>query len=260
MNPCPGFRLLIAHEARIIGKHPSELQLKDLTMKRNRLQRQIAKFQTEAQKRLPDKLITEAGFHDLDYGEWYTVDNEDHQTADDPVVHPLPPGAENLPEHLAISLPSTVTPEEEDEAFNALCLKEQQLRVGQANDALHRVRLGIANRSVMLRTTMRDQREQRVVTRNWGKVHRLAHSATRAARVYELARKALLRLGAPDNVMAPYKVLTSADLKAETAKFDFNSLGSRNVGASWLWGMHEDSANENVMLAGASPALQSCEY
>lgn len=243
-----------------MGKDPTPSQVNELNAKRIRLQKQISKFQEEARKRLPADIITESTFVDMDLGEWDDLDDDD-MDADSPEVFQLPPGSENLPEYLPISLPSTVTPatpddddsvdsETPEDNFEALCAKERKLRIGQANDALHRLRLAIANRSVMMRTGVRSNKSQAAATRAWRQVHSLTESVSRAARIYRLARKSLVRLEAPPEIMQQYRTLTHADLKAETTKLDFNALGSRNIGASWLWGMHEAPTTNTELLAG----------
>ena len=50
-------------------------------------------------------------------------------------------------------------------------------------------------------------------------------------------------LGATDEDLAVYRVLTPADIVASTAVIDFNARGQREKVLSWIWQRHVSSNN-----------------
>lgn len=63
--------------------------------------------------------------------------------------------------------------------------------------------------------------------------------------VYTCARKALVVLGADEDTLAKYLVLTKVDCRADTAIVDPNVPGSRSATMSWIWKMQESQSSVN---------------
>ena len=62
--------------------------------------------------------------------------------------------------------------------------KELKLRKGQANDALHEIRLALANKAVLFRTDIRHASSHAKTTRAWSKVHSMDAILHRHTSVY----------------------------------------------------------------------------
>ena len=159
------------------------------------------------------------------------------------------PGRVVPPEQLPIALPSTlgmsvcVT-----HNLLALVRAERRLRVGQMNDALHRVRLGVGYKSVLYRTSVRKASSHRQKLRSFDEVHLADAEVLSNARVYTEARTSLLRLYRADDAadaqalegLAKYQVLEKADLKANTALVEQAVRGVSQKHLPWFWSIDVD--------------------
>ena len=169
------------------------------------------------------------------------------------IVVDLPQMEESIPpENQPLSLPSTLGCTLSDAGVPyemASC--EVEMRMGQANDALHDLRLSIAHKSFLYRTHARNNAPtQTYVTRSYGEIHNLQTSIEQAAKTYRLARSVLEKLGVPTSVLLKYQPLNKEDLRASTAVADSNAPGQRYDSLSWIW---------HTFVAARSPAcLDEC--
>ncbi|KAF8431530.1 hypothetical protein L210DRAFT_3507864 [Boletus edulis BED1] len=95
--------------------------------------------------------------------------------------------------------------------------QEIRLHAGQANDALHEIRLSLANKAVLFRTNVR-----------------LASSHAQTTHAWD---KAMSHLGADDAMLSRYQPLRAEDLKVSTAAAMPNARGHRNDKLAWFWSM-----------------------
>ena len=150
----------------------------------------------------------------------------------------LPQMEESVPpENHPLSLPSTLGCSLSDAGIPyqvASC--EVDMRTGQANDALHDLRITIAHKSFLYRTQVRNNAPtQSYVTRSYGEVHNLQTSIEQAAKTYRLARSAMEKLGVSASILEKYRPLDKDDLRASTAVADSNAPGQRYDSLSWIW-------------------------
>lgn len=143
------------------------------------------------------------------------------------------------PEAGVLILPSSFSTESlEDMDLGALVEKEIALRLGQANDSLHALRMALGHKSVLFRTEIRHNAgSQRQKGRAWGKVSAAETTIRHHARVYSRCREALQRLNADKDILSRYKVLKKEDLKVSTAIVDPNARGTRNESLRWFWNL-----------------------
>jgi hypothetical protein len=95
-------------------------------------------------------------------------DDPDHVDDEDRYDVPV----EFTPETVVIPLPSNIGIEKCAEWGVAdLILQEISLREGQANDSLHAIRVNLADKAVLFRTTVRSAKSQSRSTRAWARVH-----------------------------------------------------------------------------------------
>lgn len=142
----------------------------------------------------------------------------------------------------------------------AIAKKERKLRVGQANDALHQLRLAIGQKSFMFRTRLRNARSKTRKTKAWDDINAVGNTVSHHRRVYHSARSALKNLGASAELLDKYKVITSADTRSSTIIVDPNPRGQRNTGLAWFWGTggQQPSGPEDAALMKEC-ALQDIE-
>ena len=167
---------------------------------------------------------------DLDYGMTHAPSST---TESAHIEQSLPPELQPL------TLPSTLNRLlNDDPTLLHLSSSELDLRIGQANDALHDTRLSIAQKSYLFRTRVRNNSPtQSYVTRSYGETQTIQASIEQSAKTYRLARKAMVKLGASTSILAQYRVLEKEDLRANTAVADSNAAGQRSDALSWIWHM-----------------------
>jgi len=241
---------------RKIGSHPTPDQQRDIALKRARLQEKVDTFQKQAVNIL--QVINddeeEESWDDAPIKEFYTgmefdgIGEEDEDGL--PVgEHDGPPAEEhdsmNRPanrnidvEYILLHLPSHLGGNwcYENSAEDLLKM-ELQLREGQLNDSLHHIRIALGHKSYLFRNDIRPARTQRLKTRAWAEVHAVEATVQHHARVYMLARKAMVDLGAKSILLDRYKVLTRQDLSVKTSVIAPQVRGQRNKSLPWFWTM-----------------------
>ena len=138
-----------------------------------------------------------------------------------------------------------------------LASQELQLREGQANNALHELRVALANKAVIFRTDIRHAGTYNMTTRAWGKVASADGKVQRQAAIYCWFQKQMVALNAGSKMLERYKVLKREDMKVSAAIADPNGRGHRNDTLAWFWTMDvpRDMEVNDWML---ECMLQSC--
>ncbi|KAG1887203.1 hypothetical protein F4604DRAFT_1917014 [Suillus subluteus] len=131
------------------------------------------------------------------------------------------------PKTLVIPLPSNIGIERCAEWGVAdLVLQEISLREGQANDALHAIRVNLANKAVLFRTTVWSAKSQARSTCAWARVHSVDKILHLNVQMYSKCRSQLVHLSA-DDLLVKLRPLEKADLKATTVVADPNARRSK---------------------------------
>lgn len=189
-----------------------------------------------------------------DSDEWC---DQDDDTDDEGILHPMPGTYEPSSgggdrkvvddvinklsaECQLIRLPSTYSRDSCSKSVVILSPVEKDLRIGQANDALHSIRLCIADKSYRYRKKVRNaatnpNASYRGRQKAFADAHAVDSDIRKHARIYESARKALAALGLSEEEEDMYRPLKPKDTQASTAVIDFNARGQRNEGLSWIW-------------------------
>ncbi|KAG2743498.1 hypothetical protein P692DRAFT_20745411, partial [Suillus brevipes Sb2] len=138
------------------------------------------------------------------------------------------------PETMVIPLPSNISIERCAEWGVAdLVLQEILLREGQANDALHAIRVNLADKAILFRTMLRSAKSQSQSTRAWAQVHSVDKILYLNVHVYSKCQSQLVHLSAND-LLAKFRPLEKADLKAIIAVVDPNARSQRNSTLAFL--------------------------
>ena len=120
-------------------------------------------------------------------------------------------------------------------AAEDLAKAELRLREGQLNDSLHHIRIALGHKSYLFRNNVRPARTQRLKTHAWAEVHAVESTVQHHARVYNLAQRSILDLGADTSLLDRYKVLERQDLKTDTTVIAPEVRGQRNKPLPWFW-------------------------
>ena len=114
------------------------------------------------------------------------------------------------------------------------------LQKGQANDALHQIRISLVKKAYIFRTTVRHAHTQQRKTRVWRDINASENSIRGLRRIYTCARSAMIRLGVPPDIMKQYQVLEKDHLKATTAVMDPDNIsGHRQGQLAWFWNIEQ---------------------
>jgi hypothetical protein len=162
----------------------------------------------------------------------------------------FPSRTDRVPERSPIDLPSRHGHQRcRRLGVGHLVQQELQLRLGQANEALHHIRVALGHKAALFRTSIRHNKSQSRATRAWDHVKAVEHTAALNRRIYNRARKQMSLLGAEQRVLDKYKVLTKDDMKISTVVAEPNARGHRDDTLSWFWSMdvEGDSTSDDWM-------------
>lgn len=221
----------------------------DIAKRRDRLQGRMTAWNSRALKYLPfeddNQTLFDLCRHDA------AADDPDEDFIDteseDGSVNPFEVVADTdgIAELATLYFPSAFS----STRYPAQGVKEMTLRRGQANDALHNLRIQLGKKSFLYRGHVRPARSQQTKTRAWGEIKGVEGFVRQYARYYASARRAMIRLKADEQCLERYQVLKKADLKVTTAISDPNARAQRHVHLAWFWTMdvQRDSEAEDWM-------------
>ncbi|KAF8547808.1 hypothetical protein OG21DRAFT_1479386 [Imleria badia] len=212
-------QISLARDMRKLGARATDLQHLALA-------RRITDFIAEVSAYLEDDLAEGLPSDESDGG--------DHSGDDE---NPDSLGGQR-PDQAKIPLPSLLGDSKyQQPGWERLRSLELRLWMGQANNALHEIRLALADKAVLFRTDVQHAVSHARSTRAWSKVHVVDTMLGKHAAVYRRCRKAMLKLGADEATLARYQALREEDLKVTSAAMAANARGNRNQGLAWFWSM-----------------------
>ena len=158
-------------------------------------------------------------------GAWLAADDEEIGEEEPEVT----------PENVTLYLPSSFKPyQRKDLGWQEMGNMELQLREGQANDALERLRECLAEKSLRFRKEVRSAKSQKKMTRAWDSVHRMEDQIKQAVVTYRAARDAIGELGEAAD-LERFQEITKSDLKMSGDIVEENRVGQRSSVLPWFW-------------------------
>ncbi|KAN0131053.1 hypothetical protein V8E53_011186 [Lactarius tabidus] len=209
-------QLALRYELRIYGaKHTSE-ETQAIHNRQGRIQKLIDRFEHQADGFILHQL-------NMDIPNLSAIDDYNGS------------GIDHLnPEDLPIPLPSSVGWDWcVTHHSTSLAAKEAQLRVAQANDSIHKIRLALGYKSAIFRTQVRSAKSQQKKTRAWNAVKSVETTVHENARIYSMARNAYwtLRQAYPTGPDLPQ--LLPNDLHIATLVLGSEQTGQQDNG-TWM--------------------------
>ncbi|KIJ06855.1 hypothetical protein PAXINDRAFT_19941 [Paxillus involutus ATCC 200175] len=132
-----------------------------------------------------------------------------------------------------------------------LKIEELQSRIaglGQANDALHNIRIDLGHRSFLYRTAVRQAKHsQHKKSRVWDAVHQVNTALNVHTAIYRRCHKAMIALGASSVLLQRYQELKEEHLQSKTIEIDPSVTGTRGENLPWFWTMNADLQAGNWM-------------
>jgi hypothetical protein len=228
-------------------KKPSTAEKNDLLERRRRLHIRIAAYEKHVAK-----LAVFDGGDELEIADWKDKAEEGVELSDGMSDSDDEADQEvECPEHAAIFLPSRISPvDREKQGLTEMGRQEASLRIGQINDALQGLRVALGEKSIMLRTHIRNADSQHQMTRAWAGVTRLEVQVQKYVKRYQQARKALVSLDALD---PQFQEITKDNLKMPGDITHENRVGQRSDTMAWFWRL--DTAVGDME---DSPRMEEC--
>jgi hypothetical protein len=152
-----------------------------------------------------------------------------------------------IPESTILPLPSNIfSPNRQ--ALDTLISVERELRMGQANDALEGLRIGLANKSLLLLTDVNQSSSTKQSTRAWSSVRNSQSQILFHARSYQRAWGALQYVGRPEDLLV-YQKLEEKDLVVVKDITMAKRYGQGSETLAWFWqiGPSKDSMTKEWM-------------
>jgi hypothetical protein len=240
--------LLRTHRSRLrweISKLPADPTVKQLlkvSQMRSRLGKQVKDFLEAATMFLPtveeddlreleDELIDtpiDEAVEPEDLMDGHLEDDfclEDEDEAEAP---------SDLPESIVLPLPSNIICVNLSPSLKSLRSTERDLRKGQANDALEGIRIGLANKSLLLLTDVNNSRSTKQSTRAWSSVRNAQSQIIHHARTYQRAWEAIKSVGTPEDLLT-YEKLDERDLVVVKDIMNAKRYGQGSDSLAWFW-------------------------
>ena len=139
-----------------------------------------------------------------------------------------------LPEAVILPLPSNIISVKLKQSLESLILVEKELRKGQANDALEGLRIGLANKSLLLMTDVNRSTSTKQSTRAWASVRNAQSQILYHASGYQRAWQALKRIGT-DGDLEIYQKLNQTDLVVVKDISMAKRFGQGSDSLAWFW-------------------------
>lgn len=142
--------------------------------------------------------------------------------------------ASDLPESIVLPLPSNIISDNLRPSLKSLISIEMELRKGQANDALEGIRIGLANKSLLLQTDVNKSTSTKQSTRAWTSVRNAQSQILQHARAYQRAWQAIKSNGARDDLDV-YQKLEEKDLVVVKDITMAKRFGQGSDRLAWFW-------------------------
>jgi len=224
-----------------LGKGKTASESFTIAQYRQNLQKKVDQFQTQGlafMKTSPPKFSVKHAYttkrvDDLDQldldedseGAWLAADDEEIGEEEPEIT----------PENLMLYLPSNFRSYQRKElGWQELGNMELQLREGQANDSLERLRECLAEKSLRFRTQLRSAKGQKKTTRAWDSIHRMEDQIKQVVVVYRAARDAIRELGEAAD-LERFQEIKKSDLKMSGDIVEEQRVGQRSSVLPWFW-------------------------
>ena len=153
------------------------------------------------------------------------------------------------PQGLPILLPSTLGWNWcVSHGIQDLAAKEAELRIAQANESIHMIRLALGFKSAIFRTQVRSANSQQKKIRAWKNVKSIDATVHEHARIYSMARDAYEAIHHAFPNEADLPKLDPNDLQVATLILGSEKTGQRNLQTSWIWSFGRTAEDDGTWM------------
>ena len=228
-------------EIRLLPTTSSAIQRTAIVEKQQRLLARIMKFHDSCEHFIhgvevedifspqdnPEFCANENGGLD-EQGFWQSSAVEDEQLEDE--------DSDIFPESQGLWMSSSIGIKTAPAAgWEDLIKEELQLRIGQANDSLQRLRMHLGEKSVLYRIHVWSSTSVQTNTRARNDIQRIGFKVNRDVHSYQRAQNAMVNLGASDSILEKYQVLSGEDLVLLRDVTEENRVGQGSEVLPWFW-------------------------
>jgi hypothetical protein len=225
-----------------LPQRPTVKQKLKITRMRNRLGKEVKDFLEGASSFLPsleeaDLKAIEDEAIDTPLEESVEPEEIVDVTLDEDIFYEEEDEAEApsvLPESVVLPLPSNIISNKLRRSIESLTSVERELRKGQANDSLEGLRIGLANKSLLLLTDVNQSLSTKQSTRAWASVRNAQSQILFHASCYQRAWKALKCVGTPEDLVV-YQKLEQKDLVVVKDISKAKRFGQGSDSLAWFW-------------------------
>ncbi|KAG2091658.1 uncharacterized protein F5147DRAFT_586160, partial [Suillus discolor] len=224
-------------DIRKLPKDASATQKAVVEEKRQKLAARISKFHEMADA-MTEGIEVDTGTEHMDDVRFCTADmEEEEREAADPKVTSEEICEEVVAEAMRIWMPSSIPHD------NALALglgslqaEELQLRQGQANDCLEKLRQALGHKAIIYRQHFRSADSTWVGTRSKQEARRCQIKIDQCVQSYQRARNALQRLGVDEDTLKNvYQEIQPSQLNVNKEVTEENRYGQGSDRLAWFW-------------------------
>jgi len=126
--------------------------------------------------------------------------------------------------------------------------KKLDLRKGQANDALQKVRECLSHLAWQYKAQVRVAKSTKQTTKSWGGVTALGRELRLHRRIYNHSRHIMIQLASLQEVDNDFPFLTWEDCCASEVIINPNAKGMRNIGLAWFWGKVDSAVGPDAYM------------
>ncbi|KIM34598.1 hypothetical protein M413DRAFT_168511, partial [Hebeloma cylindrosporum] len=209
-----GFKI---EEQNRLSKRPTGAALRDLSKRRDDLDKALTRFNSEARKHLGLN-----AFNEIEG--WEAEPEDDYEDEDDPLDPPEVNARYQRPEHAPVALPSAIPQGSPHRILlRGLREKELELRIGFTNDALAHIRATLGQQAFHYRRVLRVAHGKTPQTRARTTIKSVHRNLVLQARIYSRSRAALKRLDIDPEIFAShYQPLKKTDIHVNGTLTDPN--------------------------------------
>jgi hypothetical protein len=132
--------------------------------------------------------------------------------------------------------------------WKAMMDQEIQLRIGQANDSLEKLRMALGQKTSLFVNAVRKAKHQGSKSQARTLVNQATFAVEKHASNYRCAHAALTKLGAEKDILEKFKPLTKDDLKVCTDVVEERRVGQRSDEVAWFWRLDGSDLQGNPWL------------
>jgi hypothetical protein len=227
-------------DIRCLPTNHTTTQKADILDKQQRLHSRMAKFNRMAQHFMPNLNIDvtfshhdDPAFHFEEEGRNLDDEERDEYAEEDGFEEDPD---ESFPEDPTLSMPSCIGSSFLKEAnLGNLVQEEVQLRIGQANDSLEKLKTHLGHKAILYRMNFRSSTSVRTDTRSKQDIRRATLKVNRDVRSYHRARESLSHLKAPQEILQKYQPIKREELKVSKEITEENRFGQGSNILPWFW-------------------------